>query len=78
MNDKTEAILNQVEEKTGMKLSQEAKAKLSDKETMGRLMRALTPSDLTALVGALSGKNGINALAQNKELIEKIKNALEE
>jgi len=78
MNDKTQAILNQVEEKTGMKLSDEAKKKLSDKETMGKLIRVLTPSDLTSLAGALSGKDGINALAQNKELIEKIKNALEE
>lgn len=78
MNDKTQAILNQVEEKTGMKLSDEAKKKLYDKETIGKIMRYLTPSDLTSLAGALSGKDGINALAQNKELIEKIKNALEE
>ena len=78
MNDKTQSILSQVEEKTGMRLSQEAKAKLSDKETVGKLMRAMTPSDLAALAGALSGKDGINALAQNSELIEKIKKALEE
>ena len=77
MNDKTQSILNQVEEKTGMKLSQEAKAKLSDKETVTKLMRALTPADLALLAGAMSGKDGINSLAQNKDLIEKIKKALE-
>lgn len=78
MNDKTENVINQVEEKMGIKLSPEAKEKLFDKDTIGKLMRKLTPSDLGAVAAALSGKDGLNSLAQNKELLERLKNALEE
>lgn len=78
MNDKTETVLKQVEEKMGIKLSQEAKDKLFDKEVMGKLMLKLSPTDLAAVAGAIGGKDGINALSQNKELLEKIKNVLEE
>ena len=78
MNDKTENVLKQVEEKMGIKLSDEAKEKLFNKETLGKIMKTLSPSDLSAVAGALSGKDGINALAQNKELLSRIKNVLEE
>lgn len=78
MNDKTESVLKEVEEKTGMKLSDKAKEKLSDKATIAKLIGKLSAADITALMGALRGPEGISALSENTELIAKIRDALEE
>lgn len=78
MNDKTDAILREVEEKTGMKLSDKAREKLTDRAAINRLISKLTAADMTALMGALRGPEGVSALAENDELIAKIRDALED